>query len=150
MTVRRFLPSDREEFLQMTDDFYTCGATLADIPRKYHEDAFDTLLESDRYAEGYIIEHGGEIAGYAILLLSYIHEAGGMQVLIDELYVKPEYRCHGLGREFFALCEAREDIRVARLRLETEHDNVRAEALYRSLGFYGLPYKQMIKDFGEE
>ena len=35
---------------------------------------------------------------------------------------------------------------AARYRLEIEPDNVRAEKLYRRMGFEELPYKQMVRD----
>ena len=67
-----------------------------------------------------------------------------MVVWIEELYLRPDFRSHGIGSEFFAFLE--QEHPAARYRLEIEPDNERAAKLYRSRGYEVLPYVQMIKD----
>lgn len=142
--IRRMQEQDRALFLKLTDEFYHSDATLHPIPMEYHENAFNEMMRSDVYLEGYILEHEGQSAGYALVSRTYSHEAGGPAVWLEELYVLPEYRSCGLGREFFAYLE--ENLPAARYRLEVEEDNERAISLYRRLDYEVLPYVQMIKD----
>ena len=81
------------------------------------------------------------------LSLKYSHEAGGLELWVEELYVRPAFRGRGLGHEFFAWLRglsAAEHIR--RIRLETEPENERAAALYARMGFSPLGYCQMFRE----
>ena len=49
-----------------------------------------------------LLEQDGETAGYGLLSLKYSHEAGGLELWVEELYVRPAFRGRGLGHEFFA------------------------------------------------
>ena len=142
--IRRIVSGDREIFMQMAREFYHSEAVLHAIPEARHARAFDEMMRSDVYMEGWIFEIEDRIAGYALLCKTYSQEAGGLAVWIDELYVRPEFRNRGLGRAFFA--ELPKRIPAARYRLEIEPDNARAEKLYRSMGFDALEYRQMVLD----
>ena len=85
-------------------------------------------------------------AGYALLAKTFSHEAGGLVIWIEEIYTVPAFRGKGLGREFFAFLDREYGSTAKRLRLETEPSNKRAEALYRSLGFDTLEYRQFYKE----
>lgn len=141
--IRKIENKDKEAFFAMSRDFYASDAVLHDIPEEYHERAFAELTRSEDYARGYLLEFDGKTAGYALLSLSYSREAGGLCVWIEELYVLPEYQGRGAAHAFFGWLE--ENIPAARYRLETEHDNLRAKKLYKSLGYYPLEYEQFIK-----
>ena len=72
---------------------------------------------------------------------------GGMVLWLEELYILPDYRCRGLGKQYFDFIEeyARKN-NFARIRLEAEEYNVRALALYERLGYQPLDYCQMVKE----
>jgi len=141
--IRKIRESDKEKFIEMSKDFYSSDVVFRNIPEKFHFDAFEELMRSDEYAECYIFEVEGEIAGYALLAKTYSREAGGNTVWIEELYVLPQYRGKGIGTKFFDCLF--EKIPAARYRLEVEPENERAVKLYKEKGFYYLPYQQMIK-----
>ena len=143
LNIRKIGPEDREIFLEMSRDFYASGAVLHNVPEEYHIRAFEELMRSETYARGFILEYGGETAGYALLSLSYSREAGGICLWIEELYLLPPFRGQGGGHEFFRWLE--ENIPAARYRLETEPENHKAKKLYRSLGYFPLDYEQFIK-----
>ena len=142
--IRKITPADREIYLQMAHDFYHSEAVLHPVDDAHFPRAFDEMMRSEDYMTGLIFEAEGRVAGYALLCKTYSQEAGGMAVWIDELFVLPGFRSKGLGRQFFA--ELEQIVPAARYRLEIEPDNVRAEKLYRSLGFDVLGYRQMVKD----
>jgi len=142
--IRTITSADRETFLRMAYEFYHSEAVLHPIPDDYYTRAFDEMMRSEDYLLGLIFECEGKAAGYALLVKTWSQEAGGLTVWIDELYVLPEFRGRGIGRRFFTELETIAP--AVRYRLEIEPDNVRAEALYRSVGFDVLAYKQMVME----
>lgn len=144
--IRKIVPEDREVYLRMAREFYNSEAVLHPVPEWHFSAAFEEMMRSEDYLTGLIFECEGQVAGYCLLCRSYTQEAGGMVVWVDEIYVRPEFQGRGLGH---ALFEALEQIApAARYRLEIEPDNVRAEKLYRKLGFKDLPYRQMMREKG--
>jgi len=85
-------------------------------------------------------------AGYVLLAMTYSNEAGGLVLWIEEIYIVPEYRGLGLGGELFAFIESMAKSSYARIRLESEPDNLRALALYQRMGYADLSYRQLYKD----
>ena len=127
-------------------------------------DDLDALLAqvADFYAEDHIPLHAGRVraglsdlladachgavlllstddhafAGYITLGWCFSIEQGGRFVLLDELYLVPAVRGQGLGRAALALAAdwARAQ-GAAVVRLEVNHHNARAKALYLSCGY---------------
>lgn len=147
LAIRRVSPQDRKEFLAMVEEFYNSPAVLHDIDHDYYTRAFNELMRSDVYLDCYFFELEGKIAGYALLTKTFSQEGGGLVIWIDELYVRPEYRGHGIGSRFFDWMHS--NIPAARYRLEIEPDNERAQALYRRMGYKPLPYLQMVLENGD-
>lgn len=145
--IRRIEKRDRTVFLQLSALFYDSPAVLHKIPLKYHELMFKELMQSDRYAEGFMVEKDGKTVGYALISKTYSREAGGKVLWLEELFVLENYRCCGLGREYFDFIEeyAKEN-HFARIRLEVEKENIRARKLYEKLGYIPLEYSQMVKE----
>ena len=142
--IRKITPADRDIYLAMAWEFYHSEAVLHAVPDENYVRTFDEMMRSDAYMIGLIFEWEEQVAGYALLCKTYSQEAGGMAVWIDELYLRPEFRNRGMGKAFFA--ELENLVPAARYRLETEPDNLRAEKLYKSMGFEELGYKQLVKD----
>lgn len=145
--IRKVTPADRELYISMTQSFYNSEAVCHPVPLRNIEAAFDEMMRSDVYMEGYILEHEGKAAGYANIAKTFSCEGGGLTVWVEELFMLPEYRSKGLGREFFAFLENRFGEKLARMRLEITDSNVNAKRLYKRLGFEELDYRQMVKEF---
>ena len=141
--IRKLSAADKQLFVALSEEFYATPAVEHAVPREFHERAFEELLGSDTYLEGYLLCDGALPAGYALLAKMYSREAGGMCVWIDEIYLRPAARGKGLAKEFFAFAET---LGAARLRLEVEPENERAVALYKKLGYRDLAYRSMIKE----
>lgn len=144
--IRKIRKEDKSVYFDMAKKFYCSDAVYHNIPEKHISDTFDELMRSDNYLVGYLMEYEKNIAGYVLLTKTFSQEAGGMVLWIDELFVMPEYRCRGLGHEFFSYLKINLPDNVKRIRLEVENSNKKAAALYKSLGFEDLPYSQMITD----
>ncbi len=144
--IRKICERDREVFLSLSEQFYSSPAVLHPVPKAFHEETFCELMRSETYALGFMLESEGECAGYALLAKTYSREAGGMVIWLEELFVLPQFRSHGLGREFFSFLEKyTAENGYARIRLEAEEENVRALSLYQRLGFEYMDYKQMYR-----
>ncbi len=144
--IRKITKADRNTFLIFTKAFYASEAVCHPVPQSYHVKTFEQLMESDAYAQGYIIEYAGKPVGYALTAKTFSGEAGGYVVWIEELFILPGYRNKGLGSEFFEYVKQHIEPEVARIRLEVEPDNTNAMRLYKKMGFEPLPYQQMVKE----
>lgn len=141
---RRITENDWEIYRAYVDAFYHTDAVNAPVPTENYRVTFDEMLRSDTYAKGYIFEYEGIPCGYALLSKTFSQEAGGITILVEELYIEPAYRGKGLATEFFNWLKAQPNI--MRLRLEVEDNNKGAMRLYERMGFELLPYLQMVID----
>ena len=137
-------PCHREDYLRMAEAFYHSDAVDHLVPPSHFSAAFDALVAGSPYLSGFALTQDGQVAGYALLMKTWSQEAGGLTVWVDELYVEPLFRGHGLGREFLEALPRIFPEAVA-FRLELAPDNHRAESLYGRLGFRPLAYRQMIR-----
>mgnify|MGYP000000539931 FL=1 len=144
--IRKITPSDKELYLKLTDEFYKSDAVMHRIDSENFELTWQELMRSGDYTECFIIEKDGETAGYMLLAYTFSQEAGGKTAWIEEIFILPQFRSKGLGKEAFAFIKNNIEPQCARLRLEVEEDNVKAKKLYASLGFEMLEYRQMIKE----
>lgn len=138
-------PEDRGLFCTLADEFYHSGAALHAVPKENFSRTFDAAAGNSPYVVGLILELDGRPAGYSLLLPTYSNEAGGMVLWIDELYVRPEFRGRGLGRELLRYVCSGHGGKASAVRLEVTRSNRRAADLYRSEGFQDLDYAQMLK-----
>ena len=145
--IRPITKEDRDIYVSLADLFYHSEAVDHPVPPAYYERTFEELLRSKDYLEGFLFEVDREPAGYVLLAKTFSQEAGGMVWWIEELFLLPKFRGHGLGRQFFKWLEDYRPKEVKRLRLEVERDNLRAKRLYGRQGYEVLPYEQMIKPF---
>lgn len=142
--IRKIQNSDKNEYIKMAEDFYSSSAVSHKIPAENFENAFNMALKDGTYIRIYILEYDGKTAGYASIAVTCTTEGGGLTLWLDELYVKEQYRGKGLGGELIAFLK--KDAEVKRIRLEITPDNSGAEKLYKSLGFCGCEYRQLIWD----
>lgn len=147
--VRKVELGDRDAYIGLVQQFYSSEAVQHAIPRENIEATFDELMRSDVYAQGYMLIHNGQPAGYALLAKTFSCEGGGLTVWVEEAFIRPEYRSLGLGSALFSAIEAEYGPSLARMRLEITPDNLRAKSLYHKLGFQEFPYLQMVKEFKE-
>src|SRR5262245_54653220 len=79
---------------------------------------------------------GGDLVGVAYLSFTWTLEHGGKSAWLEELYVVPERREHGIGtRLLSAACEHARDAGCAAVDLEVESSHARAANLYARTGF---------------
>jgi len=84
-----------------------------------------------------VLDLGGRIEGYALLIPYWSNELGGVICAIDELYVAPAARGRGRATELLGLVARGAlggEVPVA-LELEVSRSNSRGRALYLRAGF---------------
>ena len=94
------------------------------------------LFADDSCGLVYLIRLGGEVAGYVVITFGFSIEFRGRDALIDELFVKDEFRGRGLAsaalRHAEGVCRERG---VRALHLEVDRGNARAQSVYQRAGF---------------
>lgn len=145
LTVRDFSEKDRSSYINMSKDFYSGDSAIAPVSDENFSKTFSAVLSGDKGVRGCIIEKDGETAGYALLPFFWSCETGGTTVVLDELYILPQFRGSGLGSQFMQWL-LKEYENTPRIRLEVCHANLRVKHLYERYGFEELPYIQMTKD----
>lgn len=97
--------------------------------------ALEILVAGDRLAKAWLIDVEDVTAGYVVITMSFSIETGGRDGFIDEFFIKPELRNHGLGRRVLDLVDEEARMQgLGRMYLEVEHGN-RAIRLYRRAGY---------------
>lgn len=145
MSVRPFIPQDREIYLAFSKEFYDLPAVLHKIPHSHFERGFEEIMQGNPYINGFLILHGEKPAGYAITAPTYSVESGGMRIWLDELYIGPDFQSHGLGTEFLQYMEEFYHAKHVAYRLEVSPENASVLSYYEKLGYQSLPYIQLIK-----
>lgn len=145
MKLRPFVPEDRTDFLDMCADFYSGEAALKPIPSAQMKATFDAVISGSPYVRGFILDQDGNAAGYGLVYPFYSNEAGGLCLMLDEIYVRPEFQGRGFGSQYLREVAAVFGPEAVGLKLEICPRNPRARALYERSGFSVLGYDSMIK-----
>jgi len=121
---------------------------LTDLIRQYYE--FDQIpfvedeirsglaafLKDPSLGRAWLMMRERQSIGYVIMTFGADLELGGRIGIITDLYLEPEHRRKGYGREALRHVEAFcGGLGLRALELLVERDNVEAQALYKSFGF---------------
>ena len=108
--------------------------------------AFMELLSDERFGLIWLICDRDRPVGYVALTFFFSMEYHGRCGLVDELYLREEYRGRGIGKQVFKMIEEyllSQNVRS--LSLVVDHWNSPAEALYTKLGFRREQRHLMVK-----
>jgi GNAT superfamily N-acetyltransferase len=108
--------------------------------------AIDGVLERPERGAFLVAKDAGELIGVAYLSFQWTLEHGGLIAWLEELYVVPARRDHGLGAKLLdaALAEAKaRGCAAVDLEIETGHE--RAANLYLRTGFSTLSRTRWVK-----
>lgn len=113
--------------------------------------ALARLVADESLGRVWLIESGGEAAGYVVLTFGFSLEFGGRDAFVDELYVREEFRGRGFGRRTIEVAErACRERGIRALHLEVERANTGAQRLYRRAGFCDHDRYLMTKMMNDE
>ena len=133
----------RTAVLDMMRIFYRSDAVYTDGSEEIFAADVDACVGDNPFLEGYVFEEKGAVMGYAMVAKSFSTEFGKSCIWIEDLYLQPQFRHRGYGKEFFAFLDEKYPQALKRLEVEPENEN--AVALYEKAGFSVLPYTEMKK-----
>ncbi|MCL5028087.1 MAG: GNAT family N-acetyltransferase [Bacteroidetes bacterium] len=94
------------------------------------------LLNNSDLGKIWLIQSNNETAGYLILTYGFSVEYGGRFALIDEFYIKQEFRNKGIGTETLKFVEENCKANgVETIHLQVKNFNSSAKKLYAALGY---------------
>ena len=143
-TIRKMEEKDRSAVKAMMRAFYASPAVLSNGSEMIFDADIDHCVGASPYLEGFVFEEDDTILGYAMIARSFSTEFGKKCLWIEDLYLREEYRGHGIGSRFFDHIAALYPDCVQRLEVEAE--NKKAIRVYRKNGFDILPYLEMKKE----
>lgn len=141
--IRSMTPADKPCVLEMMRVFYASEAVLSNGSEEIFLNDIDTCLGDSPYLEGYVMEDGTQVLGYAMIAKSFSTEFGKPCIWIEDIYIKEPFRGKGIGSQ--TLQYIMERFPGCIFRLEAERENARAIAVYEKQGFAELPYMEMKK-----
>lgn len=96
----------------------------------------ENFLSHPELGRAWLVQHLETTVGYVILTLSFSFEFRGVDAFIDELYIEPQWRRMGFGRQAMQHVESQaRALGVNALHLEVDRGNDAAIELYRRAGY---------------
>jgi ribosomal protein S18 acetylase RimI-like enzyme len=96
----------------------------------------EKFLAHPELGRAWLVQHQEMTAGYVILTLGFSFEYRGVDSFIDELYIEPQWRRMGFGRQAMQHVESQaRALGVNALHLEVDRGNDPAIELYRRAGY---------------
>jgi GNAT superfamily N-acetyltransferase len=139
--IRHATPAD----LDVATDLLAAQLREHDIPiaRADLEFAADGILRVPDRGFLLLATDAAGAVGVACVSYSWTVERGGMVAWLDELYVVPARREHGVGNELLGTAIATASAAgCLTMELEVETSHARAEHLYRRHGFTDMPRRR--------
>ncbi len=143
MNIRNIKESDKNEIITMMREFYSSPAVLSDGSDEIFQKDIDACLSDSPYIEGFVFECDNYLAGYAMIAKSFSTEFGKNCIWVEDLFIKKEFRAHGIGSRFLRFID--DSFPDCVIRLEVEKENEAAVHVYEKAGFGFIDYDEMIK-----
>ena len=137
---------DKNDCIEMMKEFYSTTAVSYKVSEKNFENTFNLCMNDSPYTKIILCLGDDKYLGYANISLTHSNEAGGLVVLIEEVYVRPGNQGKGIGSKFMDFIRKEFDSSAKRYRLEVTESNKGAIRLYEKLGFKHIEYDQMFLD----
>ncbi|MEI6946284.1 GNAT family N-acetyltransferase [Paraflavisolibacter sp. H34] len=126
--------ADVPEVAAMMADFYAIDGYAFDAHRS--ETNLQLFVRNPELGRLWLLLWGEEVIGYAALTFCFSFEFGGKTAFLDELYLVPECRGKGLGKQAVAfVCRQARKEGVQAVHLEVELHNGPGRRLYGRVGF---------------
>lgn len=146
LSIAHYQPEEKDEIVQLM--FALNSEDDEELPlsnEKVH--TFFEFIKTDSSNQLFTIKQDSLLIGYCIVITFFSNEFGGECLEIDELYIKPNFRNKGLGKEVMQYLEgyARSKKLVMMFLIATSN-NKRAQRFYERFGFKKLPRVEYIKE----
>lgn len=84
--------------------------------------------------QGFVVEHDNALVGYATFTQDFHIWSGSARITLDDIYVDPSFRSHGLGEKLMRQIFERAKSKKAYVSWSVQLGNERAIAFYQRLG----------------
>jgi GNAT superfamily N-acetyltransferase len=133
--IRTASPNDVPALVNLVEQYWSFEDIAGFDARRV-----ERLLHAALFAEGrarcWLAEQAGEVGGYLLAVLVFSLEHGGMMAEIDEFFVTPAFRRHGIGAALLLKAEnVLQESGVRRLQLQLGSGNARARDFYAARGY---------------
>lgn len=129
-------PADLDRLCALVAAFHAEEGLDSDEAQR--RDALAPLLEGIPHGAAYLIGPARAPVGYLVVSFGWSVEFGGLDAMIDELYIRPPVRGRGIATEVLAaLPRALAAGGVRAMHLEVDRENETAARLYGRVGFEG-------------
>ena len=137
--IRPAQPADIPVIYQLVQDLASYEDALTDVTGT-EDDLRRALLAEPPAVFAHVAEHDGQVGGFALWYLSFSTWEACHGIYLEDLYVRPELRGHGLGRALLAelarICVERG---YPRLEWAVLDWNTPSRGFYASLGAAEMP-----------
>ncbi|MDX8362072.1 MULTISPECIES: GNAT family N-acetyltransferase [Bacillaceae] len=114
---------------------YICDFYHKEQPPASKIDNLINMLTQQKEGIQFVAEHHGELIGFATLYFSYSTLSAQKVVVLNDLYVRNNYRGTGVAEKLFQKCVDYKDTNnFAFMSWETAPDNTRAQNFYKKMG----------------
>jgi GNAT superfamily N-acetyltransferase len=104
------------------------------------------LLFQTQWGRVWMLTHGTATVGYVLMTVGFNVSLGGQYGFFDEMYVQGEHRGQDLGTRCLEAVEtACAELGLRYLMVGVSNANVRAQSLWRNVGFGDGPFQLMMK-----
>lgn len=126
--------ADLERVLSLVTQFHAEeDITLSDAQR---HDGIAPLLDGSPYGAVYLIGPKRAPIGYVAITFTWSIEFGGLNAILDEVFLKPAVRGRGIATEVLIALSARLfEAGICTIDLEVDSENAAARKLYTRAGF---------------
>ena len=137
MSIAAFRPIELQDIpavIEMMEEFYAIDGYPIDPA--VSRDLMLEFLENDILGKGWLIMADGEVMGYVILTFVFSFEYKGRIAFLDELFISPNARGKGLGKQTLNFIHEQAKLHSVRIiYLEIESHNSIAQKLYLSKNY---------------
>ena len=128
--------SDLNTLVELMQEFYQLDSIDLVFDEWIARNALETLLQNSHLGYVWLIQLDNLLIGYVVLTFGYSLEYRGRDSIIDELYIREDYRGQGIGTKTLEfLRETCASLGIQALHLEVGRDNSKAQLFYRRMGF---------------
>ena len=137
---------DIEILLELMSEFYL--HEKLNFNKDTLKPSLDKLINDEKIGEIRRITSGEDTVGYFILTFIYSLEYGGKNALLDEFYIRKNFRGKGIGKLTLSFIdEFCKEKNIQAIHLQVKKFNPMARKLYASVGFIEVDRTFMTKIF---
>lgn len=123
------------------------NSTNQSSDEEFRQVFFDGLNSKDKISL-LLFEDEGRVVGFANLIYIFSIWAKGKALILDDLFISPEYRGKGYGRRSVELIEQHaKDCGCKRIQFQSETTNPNAMSFYIAIGFTPSDMRFYVKYF---